>query len=425
MRRFTELFRQLDQTNKTNERVDALRSYFVSAPDADKIWALALFTGRRPPSVFKSRQLHEWALQQAGIPEWLFHECYNSVGDQAETISLVLTGQVTSTSEWSLGEWFRKMLELRKATDEEKRIFLLAAWNSLSRYETFVFNKLLMGSFRIGVSKTLVIRAVAEASGLDTAVVAHRVMGDWNPLKVSFHDLIHRPNEMDNLSQPYPFFLAYAIEDKLENLGEPNEWFAEWKWDGIRSQVVMRSNKLFVWSRGEELVTEKFPELHPLTGFLPDGTVVDGEILCFANDRPMPFNILQTRIGRKNLTKKILADAPVAFMAYDILEFNGRDCRSDAQSDRRALLEQLHASGSPPQSFRLSPLITFDTWDDLRRIHGESRTMAAEGFMLKRKSAQYQVGRKKGDWWKWKIDPLTADAVLVYAQQGHGRRTEL
>lgn len=425
MKRFADLFLRLDQTNKTSDRVEALKSYFLSAPDRDKIWALALFTGRRPPSIFKSRQVHAWALEQADIPEWLFYECYSSVGDQAETVSLILKGQAASTSDRSLDDWFRSMLALRKNTDEEKRAFLLDAWSKLSRYEIFVFNKLLMGSFRIGVSKTLVIRAVAEAAGVETAVVAHRVMGEWDPLTVGFHDLIHRPNEMDNLSQPYPFYLAHAIQDGLESLGEPQEWFVEWKWDGIRSQVVVRNDRLYIWSRGEELVTDKFPELHVLKEFLPDGTVLDGEILCFANDRPMPFNVLQTRIGRKNLTKKILAEAPVAFIAYDLLEFSGSDKRNESQADRRYQLEQLHASGSAPGVFRLSPLVAFSQWDELKDLHLQSRLRAAEGFMIKRKSAQYQVGRKKGDWWKWKIDPLTIDAVLVYAQKGHGRRTEL
>jgi DNA ligase-1 len=424
MKRFAELFLQLDQTNKTNERVEALKAYFLSAPDEDKIWALALFAGRRPSAIFKSRQVHEWALELAGIPEWLFYECYSSVGDQAETISLILKGQETSQTDRSLNDWFRSMIALRKAADEEKRAFLVDAWSSLSRYEIFVFNKLLMGSFRIGVSKTLVIRAVAEASGIPTAVIAHRVMGNWDPLSIRFHDLIHRPDESDDDSLPYPFYLAHAIEDGPESLGDPADWFAEWKWDGIRSQIIYRRKQLYVWSRGEELVTDKFPELHVLRDFLADGTVLDGEILCFQNERPMPFNILQTRIGRKALTKKILADAPVAFIAYDVLEFGGKDVRGESQASRRSLLENIYTSGLPPVS-RLSPLVVFQHWDELKELHQQSRFNAAEGFMLKRKSGSYLVGRKKGDWWKWKIDPLTIDAVLVYAQKGHGRRTEL
>jgi DNA ligase-1 len=424
MKHFADLFRQLDQTNKTNERVAALKSYFISAPEEDKIWALALFTGRRPPRPVKSSQIQQWALELAAIPEWLFYECHSSVGDQSETISLVLNETGTG-SDRSLNDWFHAFMDITKATDDEKRSFITESWRQLSRYEIFVFNKLLMGSFRIGVSQTLVVRAIAEAVDMPASTVAHRVMGKWDPFNTGFHDLIYRSDQNDDASKPYPFYLAYAIEGSLDDLGEPNEWFAEWKWDGIRSQIIRRNNQLFIWSRGEDLVTDKFPELQPLKDFLPEGTVLDGEIICFQNDRPMSFGVLQTRIGRKNLTKKILAEAPVSIITYDVLEFGGRDVRDQSQEARRKMLEDLHGRPGRPSSFELSRLIAFTNWDDLRSLHRESRQNVAEGFMLKRKSATYQVGRRKGDWWKWKIDPLTIDAVLVYAAKGSGRRSEL
>jgi DNA ligase-1 len=286
MKHFADLFRQLDQTNKTNERVAALKSYFISAPEEDKIWALALFTGRRPPRPVKSSQIQQWALELAAIPEWLFYECHSSVGDQSETISLVLNETGTG-SDRSLNDWFHAFMDITKATDDEKRSFITESWRQLSRYEIFVFNKLLMGSFRIGVSQTLVVRAIAEAVDMPASTVAHRVMGKWDPFNTGFHDLIYRSDQNDDASKPYPFYLAYAIEGSLDDLGEPNEWFAEWKWDGIRSQIIRRNNQLFIWSRGEDLVTDKFPELQPLKDFLPEGTVLDGEIICFQNDRPM------------------------------------------------------------------------------------------------------------------------------------------
>jgi DNA ligase-1 len=424
MKRFTELFLALDRTNKTNEKVEALKSYFLTAPDEDKIWALAVFTGRRPPGVFKRAHLHDWALELAQIPEWLFRESYGSVGDLAETISLILPTSSVSSDERSLDEWFRALIRLSDKSDEEKKKFLVSAWRQLSAYEVFVFNKLLMGSLRIGVSQTLVIRAIGEAIGQDPAVISHRIMGKWDPQVVTFNELIHAENVGDEISKPYPFYLAYAIEDKLEDLGQASEWFAEWKWDGIRSQIIVRRNQLFIWSRGEELVTDKFPELHVLKSVLPNGTVVDGEILCFGNDRPMPFNVLQTRIGRKNVTKKVLAEAPVVLMCYDVLEYDGEDLRTQTQEYRRSLLEKIVAQVRLPQ-MRLSPLVGHNTWDELRDFHKQSRGRGAEGFMLKRKAAEYQVGRKKGDWWKWKVDPLSVDAVLIYAQKGSGRRSEL
>jgi DNA ligase-1 len=424
MKRFTNLFLQLDRTNKTNEKVELLKAYFLSASEEDKIWALALFTGRRPPRPIKSSQVQEWALEQAGIPLWLYRESYSSVGDMAETISLLLPVSA-STSEKTLSEWFRDLAAIAKSTDEEKKEFLINAWKQLSPYEIFVFNKLMMGSFRIGVSQTLVIRAVSEVAGQEAAVSTHRVMGHWDPFTITFKELIHSENLSDQHSKPYPFYLAYAIEGELEDLGQPAEWFAEWKWDGIRAQVIYRNKELYIWSRGEELVTDKFPELHAFAEFLPDGTVLDGEILCFADEKPLPFNVLQTRIGRKNVTKKILQEAPVAFIAYDLLELNKADIRKTSQESRRTALEKLHKQALDHNFFRLSRLIDFKTWDDLKNLHKLSRENVAEGFMIKRKAAAYQTGRKKGDWWKWKVDPLSIDAVLIYAQKGSGRRAEL
>lgn len=424
MRRFTELFLQLDRTTKTNQKVELLKAYFLSAADEDKIWALALFTGRRPPRPVKSSQLQEWALEQTGIPQWLYRESYSSVGDMAETISLLLPVS-ESTSEKTLTEWFTDFAAIVKATDAEKKDFILNAWKQLSPFEIFVFNKLMMGSFRIGVSQTLVIRAVAEVAEQEAAVITHRIMGNWNPYEITFKELIHTENINDQHSKPYPFYLAYAIEGELDDLGKANEWFAEWKWDGIRAQIIFRNKELYIWSRGEELVTDKFPELQVFASFLPDGTVLDGEILCFANEEPLPFNVLQTRIGRKNVTKKILQEAPVAFIAYDLLELNKTDIRKQAHKERRTALEQLYTQTQQHNVFHLSHLIDFHTWNNLKQLHTQSREHVAEGFMIKRKAASYQTGRKKGDWWKWKVAPLSIDAVLVYAQKGSGRRAEL
>lgn len=423
MKQFTQLFLELDRTNKTNEKVSLLKSYFLTAPEEDRLWALALFTGRRPPRNFRTAQIHVWALERANIPEWLYKESYNSVGDMAETISLLLP-VTSSTSDRTLSEWFHALSEKSKATDEEKKQFILTAWESFSPHEIFVFNKLIMGSFRIGVSQTLVVRAVGESTQQEPALITHRIMGNWDPFKTTFQELILGENANDQLSKPYPFYLAYAIEGSVDALGNPDDWFAEWKWDGIRAQIIFRNHELYVWSRGEELITDKFPEMKVFSALVPDGTVLDGEIVCFRDAKPMPFNVLQTRIGRKNVSKKILVEAPVAFIAYDLLEMNGEDIRQQTQQRRRAALEQLHQQVDKSEVFRLSKLIEFASWDELKVVHNDSRANVAEGFMIKRKAATYQTGRKKGDWWKWKINPLSIDAVLIYAQKGHGRRAE-
>src|SRR5688572_8101104 len=334
MKEFAELFLNLDRTNKTNEKVELLKNYFINTNEKDKIWALALFTGRRPSFKVNSRQLREWASEEAKIPEWLFRESYQSVGDLGETISLLLPSNGNTADEKTLSEWFAYLNLLPFMNDEEKKNAVTRAWKELSQHEIFVFNKLIMGSFRIGVSQTLVVRAIAEATEIESSNIAHRIMGKWSPLDTTYENLIHLENQNDNASRPYPFYLAYAIENDVSALGEPADWFAEWKWDGIRSQIIFRNDELFIWTRGEDLATEKFPELHILKQWLPNGTVLDGEIVTFSEGKVLPFHLLQTRIGRKNLSKKILQDAPVSFLVYDVLEENGIDIRNRTQLDR-------------------------------------------------------------------------------------------
>lgn len=425
MKRFTELFLQLDRTNKTNEKVELLKGYFLSAPDEDKIWALALFTGRRPPRKIKSSQVQEWALELAGIPYWLFRESYGSVGDLAETVSLILPQPTEVSADRTLAQWFAALADLNDASDEEKKAFILSAWRQLSAFEIFVFNKLLMGSFRIGVSQTLVTRAIAETAESTPAIISHRLMGSWEPSSTSYKELIHAENAGDEFSKPYPFYLSYAMQGTVNDLGSAQDWFAEWKWDGIRSQIIYRDRGLYVWSRGEELITDKFPELGILKDHLPEGCVLDGELICFGDTKPLSFNVLQTRIGRKNLTKKILEEAPAVFIAYDIMEFESKDIRHEEQQTRRKILENIVSAAGIPAVFKLSPLVEFKNWRELEDLHLRAREFAAEGFMLKHKQAHYLSGRKKGDWWKWKTEPLSIDAVLVYAQKGSGRRAEL
>jgi len=434
MRAFAQLFLSLDETNKTNEKVRVLKDYFSNVPDSDKMHMLALFTGRRPKRQINSTLIRNWAIEASTIPVWLFEESYQVVGDLAETMSLLMP-QNSSDSNKTLTEWIAEINALADKNEEEKKLWLMESWAMLDPQERFVFNKIMTGGFRVGVSQNLVIKALADVTGLDAPTLTHRIMGSWMPETYHFKQLIEAKGSKDDVSRPYPFFLAYPIQEtseqqrsveELQNtLGDAEEWQAEWKWDGIRAQMIKRDGKIFIWSRGEDLATEKFPELHPFLNALPDGTVLDGEILGFRNGLPLPFNVLQTRIGRKNLSKKILEESPVAVITYDCLEYKGEDIRTKAQSDRRKLLEELHSETPFPEFFRLSPLIGFNSWDELAAKRDESRSMIAEGVMLKRKIATYQVGRRRGDWWKWKIDPLSVDAVMIYAQKGHGRRADL
>ncbi|TFF40291.1 ATP-dependent DNA ligase [Mucilaginibacter psychrotolerans] len=434
MKAFAQLFLSLDETNKTNEKVKVLKDYFANVPDTDKMHMLALFTGRRPKRQINSTLVRTWAMEASNIPVWLFEESYQVVGDLAETMSLLMPESQNSSSK-TLTEWIAEINALADKTEMEKKLWLMDSWAMLDSQERFVFNKLLTGSFRVGVSQSLVIKALADITGIEAPALTHRIMGSWMPEDYTYAQLIEEQSAADNISRPYPFFLAYPIQETSEKrksaeevgvaLGEAADWQAEWKWDGIRAQMIKRDGQIFIWSRGEDLATEKFPELHPFLNALPDGTVLDGEILSFQNGQPLPFSILQTRIGRKTLSKKILADSPVAVIAYDCLEHEGKDIRTMTQAERRLILEKLQAKTTYPEIFRLSALIEFGSWEELETTREQSRAMIAEGVMLKRKNATYQVGRKRGDWWKWKIDPLSVDAVMIYAQKGHGRRADL
>ena len=424
MKRFADLFTRLDQTTKTNAKVDALARYFAEAPEQDRLWTIALLSGRRPRRTVNATRLREWAAERAGIPLWLFEESYPVVGDLAETIALVLPPPQT-TSDLPLTFWIGEIRAFAGLEEPERKAQVFAAWDQLDTTQRFVFNKLITGGFRMGVSQKLMTRALSRATGIPEPDLALRLMGDWTPDATTYQRLILSPDPDEDLSRPYPFYLAYQLDDGAESIGDPTHWAAEHKWDGIRGQLIVRGGTHHLWSRGEELMTDRFPEFAAARDFLPDGTVFDGEVLAWEGDRPMSFNALQKRIGRKTVPKSLLKEAPVILRAYDLLEWRGEDIRARPFAERRARLDELIATLPPDVPVRLSPLIPFASWDDLAQVRARSREIGAEGLMLKRLDSSYEVGRKKGSWWKWKVDPLSVDAVMIYAQSGHGRRANL
>ncbi|WP_417207122.1 ATP-dependent DNA ligase [Antarctobacter sp.] len=424
MKRFAALFAAIDQTTKTSVKTKAMADYFSHAPDSDKLWCIALFSGRRPKRAVTTTDLRTWAAERAGIPLWLLEESYPIVGDLAETLALILPPP-TQTSDHSLSHWIDVLRALHDVPLENRKPRILDAWDRLDTTERFLFNKLITGGFRIGVSRKLMTRALAQATGQPEATLAHKLMGGWTPETTSYHALIEAEDPAADQSRPYPFYLAHQLDGAPDALGDPADWQAEWKWDGIRGQVILRDTAYHVWSRGEELMTDRFPEFARAVDFLPPGTVLDGEIVAWDGSQPLPFNTLQPRIGRKTVPKKLLREAPVILLAYDLLEHNGRDLRDAPLAQRRATLDALLADLPEDAPIRPSPIVPFYTWASLADTRAKARDMRAEGLMLKRTSSPYLSGRKKGDWWKWKLDPLTVDAVMIYAQQGHGRRATL
>ncbi|MGL4309647.1 MAG: ATP-dependent DNA ligase [Paracoccaceae bacterium] len=424
MKRFAQLFEALDATTKTSLKVAALAEYFRAAPEQDRVWTIALLSGRRPKRAVNATLLARWAADRAGLADWLFEESYAVVGDLAETIALILP-PATAESDSTLTDWLNLIRDLPRQTEADRRAAIEKAWNSLDGTKRFLFNKLLTGGFRMGVSQGLMTRALSQATGLAEAELAHRLMGGWLPEATSFAALIHSNDGMADLSRPYPFCLAHPLEASPESLGPVTDWATEHKWDGIRGQLILRGGTHHLWSRGEELVTDRFPELGQLADFLPGGTVIDGEIAVWRQGRIQPFADLQKRIGRKTVSKTLLADAPVTLVAYDLLENGGSDLRARPFSERRARLEALAATLPATAPLHLSPLIAAADWADIAAARANARDIGSEGVMLKALTSPYHAGRKRGDWWKWKVDPMTVDAVMIYAQAGHGRRANL
>ncbi|QTN39215.1 ATP-dependent DNA ligase [Cryomorphaceae bacterium] len=423
MRAFSNLILQLDATTRINPKVEALVDFFRSTDDEDRLWAIGLLAGKKPKRSINTRLLREWTAQASEIPLWLFEDSYHIVGDLAETCAL-LAPEPSQPTDRSLSYWMSYLDHLRGLDDEGKKESLMKAWDQLERPEKFAFHKLITGGFRIGVSQKLMTRALAKFTGKEEAVLAHRLMGNWTPSTTTYHDLIEADRLGDDLSLPYPFYLAYPLEEEPNSLGSASEWIAERKWDGIRGQLIRRKEEVFVWSRGEELVTDQYPELLALGQALPEGTVLDGEIMAHDGQQALPFNLLQKRIGRKRVGPKSLADAPVKLIAYDLLEWEGHDWRQIPFEERRKQLENLVTQLEHPVLL-LSERVPFQDWNVLAEEREGARAHKAEGLMLKRADSIYQVGRKRGDWWKWKMDPLTIDAVLIYAMRGHGRRANL
>ncbi len=451
MKRFAALYTALDGTTSTKEKLEALITYFSAAEPEDAAWASYFLSGGKPRQSVPTRLLIEFARERAGLPEWLFDESYQAVGDLAETIAHILP-PAQRTSELGLAQWIEgRVLTLRGLDPAELRTRLLGYWDELDWSERFLLTKLIGGGFRVGVARQLVVRALAEVAGVDHKRIAQRMVG-WTdsrqaPGAARYLRLIApdttddenaaTPHESD-LGLPYPFFLAHPLQSDPATLGAPSDWLIEWKWDGIRAQLVKRGGRVWLWSRGEDLITDRFPELAALGAALPDGTVIDGEILAWepGGDAPLPFSRLQPRITRKTLSKKVLADSPATFLAYDLLEAEGRDLRITPLFERRAQLDALAvalgavlADTLAVDLLRVSPIVSAAdlNWDTIAALRDESRSRGVEGLMLKGRESLYGVGRTKasGTWWKWKIDPYAVDAVLLYAQRGHGRRASL
>jgi DNA ligase-1 len=422
MKSFVELFDAIDQTNKSREKIKALVHFLEVSNDEDSLWAIALIYGKKPKRTISSRQLKEWATELSPFPEWLFEETLSSVGDLAETIAYILPESLEQ-SELSLSEWMTEIMALSNRGEEEKHSYVLRSWSTLNISYKLVFNKLITGSFRIGISKKNLIKAIAQKTQRKESDITYKLSGEWNAWTHSLDQLLNDEGMASDLSKPYPLFFAQSIKSEATSLGDINNWQIEYKWDGLRAQLIKRNGELFLWSKDEDLITKAFPEFEVLKETIDDGIVLDGQVLAF-RDRILPLQHLQKRINRKNLSKKLLQEAPVVFRAFDIMEYKGKDVRHEALSKRRIMLEKAIGK-SPIEPLQISPIIKASSWNDANILRLNSRDLQAVGLLMKDISSPYEEGISSEKWWEWKTDSFHIDAVMLYASKGYGQHSNV
>ncbi|HGM6770038.1 TPA: ATP-dependent DNA ligase [Stenotrophomonas maltophilia] len=432
MKAFAALYQRLDRSTATLDKRAALVDYFRHARPHDAAWALFLLSGGKVGGarrkIAASGELRRWIGEEAGLPAWLVDDSYAQVGDLAETLTLLLDDPTAMAPDRPLADWIEQhLLAVANQPEPERRAAVVEGWRQLPANERLVFNKLLTGALRVGVSQRLVQQALAELSGLDIARIAQRMLGTWVPSPTLLAQLLS-PEELPlDRQQPYPFFLASPLEGEPgDRLGSIDDWLLEWKWDGIRLQLLRRRGEVALWSRGEERLDGRFPEIEQAAALLPEGSVLDGELLAWDEpaDLPKAFTALQTRIQRRKPGATTLRTTPVRMLAYDLLERDGNDLRALPLQQRRVQLAELLGTLGDAR-IQLSPEVPAGDWARAAALRDAARERGVEGLMLKRRNSAYQSGRRRGDWWKWKVDPLTIDAVLLYAQAGHGRRSTL
>ena len=443
MEAFQALFDQLDRVTGTRAKVAALVEHFQRSAPEDAAWTLVLLLGKRRRRLITGRRLREILRDRCGLADWLIDDCHGQVGDSAETISLLWPAVMDSvapvqstlpriTSQQPLHWWMETLLPaISSLKDEEQTDAVLALWQTVPVDQHFLVNKLLTGGFRVGVSTGLISRALAQAFELDESLIVQRLMGGFDPSAERFEQLTAPADSEERRSSgtPYPFFLASPLDPERLHDSNPGEWQVEWKWDGIRGQLIHRGSRVYLWSRGEELVNDSFPELVDVGSALPDGTVLDGEVICWQPDEatPLGFDQLQRRLGRKTVGATLRRECPIRFIAYDLLENDGQDIRDRPLEERQQRLKALLDGVDHPEDWRLqrSSSWALTSWSDLDAQRQQAREQRAEGLMLKHRSSPYLSGRKRGHWWKHKLDPMSLDAVLLYAQAGSGRRANL
>ncbi|MBT5377938.1 MAG: ATP-dependent DNA ligase [Opitutae bacterium] len=426
MNHFTQLFQSVDSVSGTNQRIRYLREYFEESKPEDSIWACWFLDGNRVKNLIRLKDLKILVADVCSLPLWLVEDSHEVVGDLAETLSLLLKSFAKGKEPIPLSTVVEKfILPLSSMNVEEKCRTIKDAWARLRPEDLLPYHKLMMGAFRMGISNGNLCRALGDINNVPPAIIAQRMMGKWQPGDRTLQNIIVSATTEEDLNAPVPFCLASPLMAKVNTLGDNAEWQIEWKWDGIRAQLIKSHSGTLIWSRGGESVGGAFPEILEAAKLLPKGVCLDGEILAWNQNGLMPFHDLQRRLGRKSPGVQIQRTVPTRFIAYDIIRFAGEDLRNKVLVKRRHLLEQLVTSLPSQYPIGISRPVEAGNWEEYQILRDESREKGVEGFMLKHIESRYNPGRKKGGWYKWKIAPLEADMVLVGAQMGHGRRANI
>jgi len=417
MRLFGQLLQACLQEPKTLQKISLLSDYFNEESPENMPMALHFLMGENMGRFCSGRQLREWAAQLLGLPDWLVDESYEALGDNSETISLLFPNKPSSLAH-DLKAVCERIQQLKSEPIDVKKDWIIDVWSKSSRDDIYTFNKLLGGGIRIGASKKNVLKALSRTVHLDVDILEQRLLGTWEPTKIAYDALVNPDDIAGKGTCPYPFFLASPIQDVDATLMPFSDWQIEPKWDGIRAQLVHRQEGTQLWSRGNDLISDQFPDILDSASELPYG-VYDGEVLAWGADGPQPFADLQKRLNRKKVTRQLLASIPCIMMLYDCLEFEGVDVREQALHERCKKIRDLR----PP--FYTSNPLTLNGVSALNDYVKNARNNRVEGVIIKRLSSAYKSGRVRGDWWKLKVDPLLLDVVIMYAQKGKGIRSGL
>jgi len=436
MKAFADLWATLEGQLSEARSAQILARYLQQTSAEDAAWAIYLLCGKKPKKLLSARELVEYFLQTSGTPGWLFWESDDVVGDVNETIALLNDTFMDETASQqnrnenshpqqnSLAFWMENQLNtLAEVAQSQRPAFLGNCWQKLGYREAFIINRILTGTWKSNLPLKTIAQALSIVSGQEPMTLMHRLKADWLPNKVFYAKLIAEDQPTFQTEQKFSFGEFKPLEESsIESLGAVEDWWLAWQWEGLRVQCIRRADDCFLWSQNGELVTDRFPELHEMAQKLPEGTILEGVIVACSGQAPLPLADLQPRLGGKSVNRKMMESCPVAFVATDLQLLANEDMRNLPAQQRKTRLAQLaNDIGFPLVHF---PRIEIDQWAHARKLLQEARQHHAEGLSLQRLNSPYPIQNQQADWWSWKVQPHTINAILLYAKMEMAGRSQ-